>query len=74
MKKIVQFIRRQFQVEYRLTIIVDGATIHTTGTNRKHLSRMARNTEDMDYWSLYKKGPFGLSEREVDFGMRGDVR
>ncbi len=72
MKKLVSIIKRQFRVEYRLTIIVNGKTMNTYGTNRRLLSRMARNTPMMEYWSLYKKGPFGLPEREVDFGMRGD--
>lgn len=72
MKKLVSIIKRQFRVEYRLTIIVNGKTMNTYGTNRRLLSRMTRNTPMMEYWSLYKKGPFGLPEREVDFGMRGD--
>jgi hypothetical protein len=36
---------------------------------------MARNTQDLaDFWSLYKTGPFGLPEREIDCYMKGDVQ
>ncbi len=68
MKKLLSIIKRQFRVEYRLTIVIKGRIINTYGTNRRLLTNMGKNTLGADYWSLYKSGPLGLSEREIDFG------
>lgn len=61
-----------FGVQYRLTVIIDGKSFNTYSDNRKLLAKMGRNTLGAEYWSLYKKGPFGLPEREVDFGCRSE--
>lgn len=77
MKKIINLLRRPFRVQYRLSVLYNGDTDvrHTYGTDGKLMRRLARNTEKIcNYWSLYKKGPFGLSEREVDFYMKGDTQ
>lgn len=65
MKKL-SIIKRLFRVEYRLTMIIGGKSINTYGTNRRLLTKRARKTPMVEYWSLYKKGPFGLPEREIE--------
>ena len=66
--KIISILKRPFWVQYRLTVIVKGKTMNTYGIDRKMLTKMGRNTLGAEYWCLYKTGPFGLPEREVDFG------
>lgn len=68
MKKLKSIIKRLFRVEYRLTIVISGKVISTYGTNRRLLANMGKNTLGAEYWSLYKSGPLGLSEREIGFG------
>lgn len=68
MKRIKKIKAWLFGVQYRLTVIVKGKTINHYGINRKLLTKMGKNTLGAEYWSLYKTGPFGLPEREVDFG------
>jgi len=71
MKKIVSYLHRLFHVEYRLSILYAGETTprHIHGTSGRQLRNFARTSKNaIDYWSLYKTGPFGLPEREVDFG------
>lgn len=65
-KKIAGLLSRPWRVTYRLTVIVNGKTMNTYGKDRKLLMNMAKRTEGMDYWALYKSGPLGLPEREVD--------
>ena len=75
-KKIIGIIKHPFFVQYRLSVLFHGETElrHTYGINGLLLRRMSWNKEDMiDFWTLYKSGPFGLPEREVDCYMRGDV-
>lgn len=68
MKKLKSIIKRLFRVEYRLTIVISGKVINTYGINRRLLANMGKNTLGAEYWSLYKSGPLGLSEREIGFG------
>lgn len=75
MKKLISFLRRPFRVSYRLTVLYKGdcEPRHTHGIDGRLLRRMARNTENIcEYWTLYKSGPFGLPEHEVDCYMKGD--
>lgn len=69
MKKILNLLRRPFRVQYRLSVIIDGKETNTYGTDRRLLINIARNTPSMEYWTLYKRGPFGRHERGVDLGM-----
>ena len=69
-ENIVKFIKRIRHVEYRVAIIVRGHTIYAYGTDRRMLVTLAKRTEDMSFWTLYKKGPIGLPEREVDFSVQ----
>lgn len=69
MKRIKKIKAWLFGVQYRLTVIVKGKTINHYGINRRLLTKMGKNTLGAEYWSLYKTGPFGLPEREVDFGF-----
>lgn len=69
MKKITAFLRRPFRVSYRLSVLYHGETVprHTYGNDGHLLLRRARTAEGRcHYWTLYKTGPFGLPEREVD--------
>lgn len=72
MKKLKSIIKRLFRVEYRLMIVISGKAINTYGTNRRLLTNMGKNTLGAEYWSLYKSGPLGLPEREIDSYMKGD--
>lgn len=75
--KIISLLKRPFRVSYRLTVLYKGdyEPRHTHGTDGRLLRRMARNTQDLaDFWTLYKTGPFGLPEREIDSYMKGDVQ
>lgn len=67
MRKILHKITNLFHVEYRLTEIVRGKYINTYGTDKKLLIGRAKSP-GIRYWSLYKKGPFNLPEREVRSG------
>lgn len=70
MKKIIHFIKAMARVEYRLSILYIGDTKPRQVYSRygRKLRYKAKHTAGIHYWSLYKKGPLGLSEREVDFG------
>ena len=69
MNKLFHILRRPFRVSYRLAVLYRGET-----SPRQHhsldgrlLRNMARGMQGMvQYWTLYKSGPFGLPEREVD--------
>ena len=77
MNKIIKYLRVLFRVQYRLSVLYTGEVDvrHTYGMNGRLLRNMAHSTEKIcTYWTLYKKGPFGLSEREVDCYMKGDTQ
>ena len=67
MKRLIQKILWK---EYRLSVYYDGETIprHTFGKNRRLLHLMALHLPEDSTWTIYKKGPFGLGEREVTWG------
>lgn len=67
MKKIIQHIKSFFSVQYRLTVIYayGGEWEHLKGKKRT-LLKMANRLYPVERWSLYKRGPFHLPEREVD--------
>lgn len=69
--EIVSKIKEILRVQYRLTALFSGDTKprNTYGTNGKLLRKMAKRM-DADYWTLYKRGPFRLPEREVDRGFK----
>jgi hypothetical protein len=70
MKKILNILRRPFRVQYRLSVLYRGETTPRQhyGLNGRMLRNMAKSTEKISiYWTLYKRGPFGLSERVVDY-------
>jgi hypothetical protein len=69
----MKIIKNLFRVQYRLTTIIRGQSQpkHFYGTDRSKLKRMAKSRKDVNYWAIYKRGPFGLPEREVDAGMKG---
>lgn len=74
MKKITAFLRSALAVRYRVAVIVRGRCFNASGTDRRKLISLAQRTEDMSFWTLYKSGPFGLPEREIDCYMKGDVQ
>lgn len=71
MKNFINFFRMIFRVQYRLSVLYRGETEfrHIYAAKSAMLKRMARSLSDVQYWSLYKEGPFGLPERKVDFGI-----
>lgn len=75
MKKLINILRHPFRVNYRLTVLYEGDTKfrNTYSSNVRLLRNMARNTEEIShFWSIYKSGPFGLPEREIDSYKKGD--
>ncbi|MBR1785296.1 MAG: hypothetical protein IJ760_07685 [Bacteroidales bacterium] len=67
--KIRKFIKRILYVEYRLTVYSQGEVKpYNTYSTKRRLLRGSMNAPQVACWTLYKKGPFGLSEREIDFG------
>lgn len=75
MKKFLSILRRPLRVQYRLTVLYKGDTKARNhySIDGRTLRRMAHSMEGLCiYWSLYKSGPFGLPEHEVDSYMMGD--
>lgn len=79
--KLISLLKRPFRVEYRLTVIASGKSTNTyrqcyglrdCRRQKGIFANLGRNANGVEYWSLYKKGPFGLPEREVDFGCRSE--
>lgn len=70
MKKMIERIRRLFTVEYRLSVIFqDSVEWAQYKGKRRSLLNIASQLHPVVYWSLYKKGPFNLLEREVDCSL-----
>ncbi len=67
-QKLKQIICKPFIVNYRLTSFEQGRYVNRYSDNGKILRTIAKNLQHADYWTLYKKGPFWLSEREIDSG------
>lgn len=77
MSRILRLIKRAFHVQYRLSVLYQGDSWYrnTYGTDGRLLRRMAHNTEDIsEHWTLYKRGPLFLPEREVDSYTKGETR
>lgn len=71
--KLLSKIKRLLFVQYRLTVYYHGEQHprNIYSTNRQILISLANHT-GAHSWSIYKSGPFGLPEREVDCYMKGD--
>lgn len=69
----LDFLRRMFRVQYRLSVLFEGETTprHTYGKDGMLLRRMAHSTANAQYWTLYRKGPLWLPEHEVDSSFNG---
>ncbi|MBQ9638821.1 MAG: hypothetical protein IJV22_04620 [Bacteroidales bacterium] len=69
--KLISRLRRLFFVRYRLTVQYRGAanTQNLYFQNSRGLRTMASSLPNVVYWSLYKRGPLGLPEREVDCSL-----
>lgn len=73
MKTIIRYIKRLFRVQYRLTTIIHGKAVNTYCNSGRMAKRMLHAKQDAEYWSLYKRGLFGLHEREINNGMKGET-
>ena len=76
MKRLMNKLRRPFRVQYRLAILYRGETVPRQwyAVDGRKLRKMANDAEGKaQYWTLYKKGPLGLSEREIAHRMIGEV-
>ena len=73
MTMILRYIKRFFRVEYRLTTISRGKSVNRYCQSRRQLKAILASLPDAEYWTIYKSGPFGLNERAVDFGQRGEI-
>lgn len=67
--KIASKIKKLFRVQYRLSVMYRGDVNFTNiyGNKGRLLRKMAKRM-NADCWTLYKRGPLFLSEREVDRG------
>lgn len=68
--KAPRIIRRMLRVEYRLTTISHGKAVSVYCTDRKTLKGTLARMTDIEYWTIYKRGPLWLPERTVDFGQK----
>lgn len=64
----MNIIRRIFNTQYRLTTIRNGKLVHTYCFNKRVLKRMVARFDDAEYWTIYKRGPFGIPERPICSG------
>ena len=73
--RLLQLIRLAFRTQYRLSVLCHGDNWYsdTYSTDGRLLRRMARHIE-ADNWIIYKRGPFGLPEREVESGKQCALR
>ena len=67
MRKAIGFIKRMFLTQYRLTTIDRGKAVSRYCYGRKRMRKMLNANQDAEYWTVYKRGPFGLTERAVDW-------
>lgn len=68
--KILKKIRKFFRIQYRLSVFTDGRYTNTYGTKKGILLAMAKHATPLNStWTLYKSGPFGLSERMLEYGV-----
>lgn len=72
MQKLKRVIAKLFIVNYRLTSFENGRYVNRYSDNGKLLFAMAKNLKNAEYWTLYKKGPFGIAEREIDRGSKNE--
>jgi len=70
MERIIYAIERFFSTTYRLSVKYrgDGFVRHFEDESRRFLLGMAMDSQNAEYWTLYKRGPFFLHEREVKSG------
>ena len=73
MKTILRYIKRLFRVQYRLTTIERGKAKNCYCNNKRIMKNMLRTLSDVEYWTVYKTGPFFLAEREINKGMKGET-
>lgn len=66
MKKIKHLIKKLFRCEYRLTIYTKGIACNYYAASKQMVLKIAHSNRSIDFWNLYKKGPFGLPERHID--------
>ena len=65
-------IRQLFFVEYRLALYYEGTpTPDNTYSTDIHLlrSKVKNKRDEVCYWTIYKRGPFHLEERPIDWGI-----
>lgn len=77
MKLTLSRLRRPFRVQYRLAILYRGETVPRQwyAVDGRKLRKMANDAAGMAYyWTLYKTGPFWLSERPVDWGEGATIQ
>lgn len=69
MKNIFQKINHWLHCEYRLAIFDEdkAAPSNLYSRSRSFMRRYIKNL-NVPYWTLYRRGPFGLSEHVVTWG------
>ena len=68
MRSMMGAVRRWFSVEYRLSIWCKEKQKHENyyAMNRRLMVRKSK-TLNGQIWALYKRGPFGIGERVIDY-------
>ena len=72
--KILCILKKAFRTQYRLTVFVDGRYRDTYCNNSRMVKSMAIHSPYGSTWTIYKSGPFGLPEREVESGKQCALR
>lgn len=66
MKRIINLIRRPFIVSYRLSVWIDGKIRNASASKKRQLWGLIVDAHRHNYtWTLYKKGPLWLGERQI---------
>ncbi|MDY5968634.1 MAG: hypothetical protein SPJ13_01260 [Bacteroidales bacterium] len=70
LRNIKKWICRAFRVEYCLRVISAGQMEPPRySTERRLMVGPIRALRNGEYWTLYKKGPFFMGERPVEWGQ-----
>ena len=68
---ITTHIRHLLSIQYRLCVQYNGITVphNIISDDLRQLRKKAKSLSDYQYWSIYKSGPLGLCEREIDCSL-----
>ena len=67
-RNLQKLLKRLFYVEYRLTVVAGGKYEHIHGRDKKLVMARLADIPNASHWTLYKRGAFGVKEREIERG------